>query len=226
MHLLLLAQAMHIFREWFGVANRWGLQGCVSFFLKYFTSPSMERALTQSHIKGQQHSSAVPHCQQEICAQRRGTHQPLKFEHRDRLTGHKTKQFASCGSSGVVKRNVFFHTFFPFLPSNFPLARQQKCSSSSECVGAELSLAALTTVFLRCAAWRGWGKAVFFWLWVVHAVSSDGHVSEAVFVPGCHMASKEKLSCRCCFRPRCWEPCEAVSSGQTVVSLLRKEIRC
>lgn len=84
----------------------------------------------------------------------------------------------------------------------------------------------LTTVFLRCAAWRGWGKAVFFWQWVVHAVSSDGRVSEAVFVPGCHMASKEKCSCRCCFRPECWEHCEAVSSGQTVVSLLRKEIHC
>lgn len=71
-----------------------------------------------------------------------GTHQPLKVEQRDRLTGHKTKQFASRGGSEAAKRNVFFHTFFfPFLPSNFSPLCQQKCSSSSKCVSAELSLA-------------------------------------------------------------------------------------
>lgn len=47
---------------------------------------------------------------------RGGTHQPLKVEQRDRLTGHKTKQFASRGGSGVVKRNVFFYIVFPLPP--------------------------------------------------------------------------------------------------------------
>lgn len=50
---------------------------------------------------------------------RGGTYQPLQVEHRDRLSGHKTKQFASRRGSGVVKRNVFFHIIsfiFFFLP--------------------------------------------------------------------------------------------------------------
>lgn len=53
-----------------------------------------------------------------------GTHQPLKVEQRDRLTGHKTKQFASRGGSEAAKRNVFFHTFFffPIPPIKFSAA--------------------------------------------------------------------------------------------------------
>lgn len=82
---------------------------------------------------------------------RGGTHQPLKVEQRDRLTGHKTKQFASRGGSGVVKRNVFFYIVFLLPPppqSNFPPPCQQKCSSSSKSVSGERSLA----VFNHCVS--------------------------------------------------------------------------
>lgn len=125
-------------------------------------------------------------------------------------------------------REMSFSTLF-FFHSSHQIFR--RCASENAAPAASVSVQSyhwqiLTTVFLRCAAQKGWGNAVFFWQWVAHAVSSDGHVSEAAFVPGWHMASQEKCSCRCCFRPGCWEHFEAVSSGQTVVWLLRKEIHC
>lgn len=86
-----------------------------------------------------------------------GTHQPLKVEQRDRLTGHKTKQFASCGGSEAAKRNVFFHTFF-FPHSSHQIFR--RCASENAAPAASVSVQSyhwqiLTTVFLRCAAQRG-----------------------------------------------------------------------
>lgn len=51
---------------------------------------------------------------------RGGAHQPLEVEQRDRLTGHKTKQFAFRRGSGVAKRNVFFHIIFFWVGFFFP----------------------------------------------------------------------------------------------------------
>lgn len=190
----------------------------------------MERAVgTEPH----QASAALFCCPslstRNLCLDEEGHISLWNVEQRDRLTGHKTKQFASRGGSGVATRNeMSFSTHFFFVP---PVKWFFFFFCKSAAPAASVSVQSypwqvLTTVFLRCAAWRGWGKAVFFWQQVAHAVSSDGRISEAAFVPGWHMASKEKCSSRCCFRPGCWEHFEAVSSGQTVVSLLRKEILC
>lgn len=127
---------------------------------------------------------------------RGGTYQPLKVEHRDRLAGHKTKQFASRRGSGVVKRNVFFHIisffFFSSLLSNFPQSCQQKYSSSSESVSGECRWQFLTIVFLRLAPKTVWGEVVVLWQQTVCTGSSDSRVLEAAIVAGWHTGSKEK----------------------------------
>lgn len=64
---------------------------------------------------------------------------------------------------------------------------------------------------------------VFLWQQAAHADSSNGHSSEAAIVPGWHRGSKEKCYCRHRFRPQRWEHFEAVSSGQPLLSLPRRE---
>lgn len=67
---------------------------------------------------------------------RGGTYQPLQVEHRDRLSGHKTKQFASRQGSGVVKRNVFFHiiSFIFFFSPSYQIFHRHASESTAPAV--------------------------------------------------------------------------------------------
>lgn len=147
MHLLLLAQAIHTFLGMVWGCKQVGSSGMCFLLFEVFHF-TLNGTCCQHRATSSISSTLLSLAVNKTSVLRGGgTHQPLKVELRDRLTGHKTKQFASHGGSGVVKRNVFFHTFL-FIPAIKFSPCQQKCSSSSKCVGAELSLAGFNQCFL------------------------------------------------------------------------------
>lgn len=173
----------------------------------------------QSHSKHEQHSAAVPHCQPvhvSLWNLNRGT------------DSRGTKPNTICISSRLCGAEMPFSRSYHFLffPSHqiFHL-----CASRSAAPAVRVSAESdrwqfLTTLFLRHALYKGFEeKMVFLWQQAEHTNSSNGHSSEAAIVPGWHIGSREKCYHSHHFRPQCWEHFEAVSSGQPVLSLPRRE---
>lgn len=122
MHLLLLAQAIHTIQ-----GMGWGCKQVgfsrMCFLLFGVFHFTLNGTCCQHRATSSVSSALLSLAVNKTSVLRGGgTHQPLKAEQRDRLTGHKTKPFASRGGSGVVKRNVFFHTFLFVPPIKFSTA--------------------------------------------------------------------------------------------------------